>query len=63
MGTDLRATSIPQSNQMSTDSDSVVRGIDSQTREKDPIFHVQTGIRAGARADWRAFVREEAEIR
>ena len=47
MSTDLRATSIPQGNQMSTDRDSVVRGSDSQGRVKAPIFHIQTGIRAG----------------
>jgi hypothetical protein len=63
MDTDLRATSIRQSNQTSTDSDSVVRGIDSQGRAKAPTFHIQTGVRAGARGDVRTFIREEAEIR
>ena len=47
MSADLRATSIPQSNQMSTDRDSVVRGSDSQARAKASVFHIQTGIRAG----------------
>ena len=47
MSADLRATSIPQSNQMSTDRDSVVRGSDSQARAKASMFHIQTGIRAG----------------
>ena len=50
MSTDLRATSIPQSNQTSTDSDSVVRGSDSQARAKASVFHIQTGIRAGGPA-------------
>jgi hypothetical protein len=47
MSTDLRSTSVSQGNQMSTDSDSVVRGTDSQDRAKASIFHIQTGIQAG----------------
>ena len=64
MNANLKSTSIPQSNQTSTDSGFVVRGTDSQSPVKAPTFHVQTGIRAGtSRGELRTFIREEAEIR
>jgi hypothetical protein len=63
MNTNVRSTSISQSKQMSTDSDTVVQASEPQGRVMVPTLSVQTGIRAGARGDWKAFVREEAEIR
>ena len=47
MNSNLKSTFVPQSNQSNADSDSV-------GREKGPIFHIQTGIRAGGFAEGRA---------
>jgi hypothetical protein len=41
MSTDMRTTSIAQSNESSTDQ------ADTQDQVKAPTFHVQTGVRAG----------------
>jgi hypothetical protein len=54
MSTNLRSTCVSQGKQMSTDSDSVVRGTDSQVLAKASIFHIQTGIRAGGPSHARA---------
>ena len=47
MDTNLKSTFIPQSNQPSADRDPIVQG-----REKAPVLHIQTGMRAGGFYDW-----------